>query len=94
MLLQGRNDKDFCMPPILEVERRHYLLKQAGLADETFGSSLLVSISEAYHVWGIIFRYWRNAKPACYCKDEMTMHASYSEGGATPLSFEPSRFGG
>jgi hypothetical protein len=53
MLQQGRNDKDFCMPPFLEVERRHYLLNQAGLADETLASSLLVSISEAYQVWGL-----------------------------------------
>jgi hypothetical protein len=34
MLPQGRNDKDFCMPPFLEVERHHYLLNQAELADK------------------------------------------------------------
>jgi hypothetical protein len=29
-----------CMPPFLEVERRHYLLNQASLADETLASFL------------------------------------------------------
>jgi hypothetical protein len=45
------------MPPFLEVERRHHLLNQAGLADETLASSLLIYISEPYKVWGIIFSY-------------------------------------
>jgi hypothetical protein len=60
------------MPPFLKVERRHYLLNQAALVDETLATSLLVSICIAYQVWGIIFRYWRNSKPACYNKDKIT----------------------
>jgi hypothetical protein len=68
----GQNDKDFCMLHFLEVERRDYLLNHDELEDETFAGSLFISISEAYQVWGIIFRYWRNAKPACYRKDKMT----------------------
>jgi hypothetical protein len=43
----------FCMPPFLEVERCHYHLNQAVLADETWAASLLVSNSMAYQVLGI-----------------------------------------
>jgi hypothetical protein len=71
MLPQGRNDTDFCMVHFLEVEQRHYLLNHDELADETLAESLFISISEAYLVWGIIVRYWQNATPACYHRDEM-----------------------
>jgi hypothetical protein len=50
MIPQGRNDMDFCMPPFLEVEQRHYLLIEDELADKTLAESLLVSNNTSYQV--------------------------------------------
>jgi hypothetical protein len=41
---------DFCLPPCLEVERRHYLLNEDELAYRTLAESLLVSNSTSYQV--------------------------------------------